>query len=642
MRNLSGFSGKIRLLSSVFLALISLLFAHSTDKVYANDIESSLSAHYSLNNSGDLNVSLKFGLTNTGVIPAVVNYYTVTIPFTGVDDLIVTSSGKTFSRTIHNQSMGSDVVINFENLVIPRGGTAEFTSSFVKKAHTNTDNIASLILPAEFNGIDSVEIIVDYPKQWGKVSWVSTPEYEQVTAENNQRVLAKSVQSKTLNLLLGDSPSYIFEISKQLINTDNQRKIFDISVPLWSSNQRITFQAVEPLPNSVVKDIEGNLTLKYILEPEESKLVKIKGHISLPEERSEDLDIKDLDYAVKNIEYWKLDSDTEYKRVALYQQNNGLTVGSEAGAFGNLKSREERGRFVLNSYSYVIGRLSTESLLSSSFESPLRAGASVALTKRSYAVPEDYADLLISILRYYGVPSRMIVGYVTEQSGYRTGGFFHSWVEYWNVDSKEWKVLDPSLDDLVSEDLLNMDLRERVSFILRSRSSTLPKLTYFSTEEFTVKPSISTIEPHTSSKAEFIISDSDIARRYVSGNLKVTNTGNTAFSLSDIRFIKDSETLKHSTIFNYEGLVVLPGMSIEVPLVLEEVDSVDSMEKEISIEYRATPPNSSSIIELSSLIISFEKRWWWDWMVKLISTIIFLSIVSISYFIFKKFRNLWT
>src|SRR5690606_3474281 len=127
----------------------------------------------------------------------------------------------------------------------------------------------------------------------------------------------------------------------------------------------------------------------------------------------------ELGYTLENIEYWKLDGDTEYKRVALFLQSKGLNVQPTVGAFSDIKELEERKKFITEVYNYVMERLSNESLLTSSMESPMRAGASVAITKRTSAVPEDYSDLLISILRYYGVPSRMIVGYVSESSGYR-------------------------------------------------------------------------------------------------------------------------------------------------------------------------------------------------------------------------------
>jgi hypothetical protein len=66
--------------------------------------------------------------------------------------------------------------------------------------------------------------------------------------------------------------------------------------------------------------------------------------------------------------------------------------------------------------------------------------------KKIIGTCRDYAAMLVSILRYKGIPARMRVGFAT----YFTPGHCedHYLCQYWNEGEKRWVIVDAQLDEL--------------------------------------------------------------------------------------------------------------------------------------------------------------------------------------------------
>lgn len=59
-------------------------------------------------------------------------------------------------------------------------------------------------------------------------------------------------------------------------------------------------------------------------------------------------------------------------------------------------------------------------------------------------VCQDFAHLMIAVLRYYGIPARYVSGFVSGE------GESHAWVEYF--DGKIWKGADPTHNILITKE----------------------------------------------------------------------------------------------------------------------------------------------------------------------------------------------
>lgn len=637
MRNLSGYLKKTLLLFScllIFLLSTSSLLAAQQNNTY-------LDISYSLFQSGDLKTDLKFTIENNSIIPTVVNYYTISLPYSNVSNLAVIYKGRKLERSIHKQSVGSDVVVNFDSAVIPVNSQLTFTASFSTAEFIDVSKeVAYLSFPNTFPDISVNSVVINLPSDWASVAWASGLIKSNQVKDKNRIIEFRSPTEEYLNLVLGETLSYGFRIDKVLTNADTQEKFFDVSLPPWNENQRVLFSNISPPPNLVTEDKEGNTTFSYLVKKGQSLKVSIEGEIMLIEGSSK-LDIEKLGEYLIISGYWKLDNDSEYVRAALFLKNKGLNINSTEGAFNDLKSEKERELFVKEVYNYVIERFKPAQASESSQENPLRAGASQALKKEGGAVPEDYVDLLISILRHFGVPSRMVVGYVPESAGYKAAGFFHSWLEYWDQDGQRWKTLDPALDDSAEASLYNKPLGDHITLLQRGNNSILPKLTYFSDSEFIITNTLSQMDEHVNAQIDLLVNSAKLTSKYIQADLKVTNTGNVPVKVSNLKLLNsENDSVDIQILSSLNDSVIVPGAEVLIPVSLSNL-ATESITNDLRIDYSLVDPlgwKTSTVGQINVEIVSY---WWWNWLIKLISFILFTAGFWIMYQLFKRVKKIW-
>jgi hypothetical protein len=557
-----------------------------------------------------------------------------------MSNLIVSYNGRKLDRSIHKQSVGSDVVINFDSAVVPINGRLDFIASFTKDEYIDGEEVSYISFPNSFPGVSLQTVLVSYPNSWDSVAWSSSGVAETNETETAKRILFNSPKTPYLNLILGEKPAYSFQIDKNMVNADSKDVLFDISIPRWSHSQKVLFSKIEPHPDLVTKDRSGNLTFSYIIRSGASMKANIEGEIVI-NETTETLNINSVNSLVENTGYWKIDNDAEYKRSALYFRQNGLDVSSSEGSFSGLETEDERQLFIKLAYQYVLNRFSPAQIDESSLESPLRAGVSSALEKKNGVVPEDYVDFLISILRYFGVPSRMIVGYIPESAGYKSTGFFHTWAEFWDQDTGSWRPLDPALDDTIDSSLFLKKMDEHIAMIQRDESSVQPKLTYFDDGEISVSPTVSKIDEHIDSEIELIINSAKLTSKYIQGDLKITNTGTVPVQLTSVTLLDSDNNEIDSTILSALGdVVVVPGGTFTVPITLDN-SAKDSLAREMNLQYSLVDLVGEESTAVKSVKVEIVSYWWWDWLIKLISFIIFTLLTALFYLMFRKVKKIW-
>ena len=115
----------------------------------------------------------------------------------------------------------------------------------------------------------------------------------------------------------------------------------------------------------------------------------------------------------------------EYNDIEQFIQDNEL---SRATPFEVI---EKSAAFVFQEFKYIKGITDAETTLEEALE--LRSG-----------VCQDFAHVLLQILRTAGIPARYVSGYICpNQNGMRGEGATHAWVEAWLPDSG-WTGIDPT------------------------------------------------------------------------------------------------------------------------------------------------------------------------------------------------------
>ena len=112
----------------------------------------------------------------------------------------------------------------------------------------------------------------------------------------------------------------------------------------------------------------------------------------------------------------------------------------------------------------------------------------------------------------------MVVGYVSNISGYTSDGFYHHWVTYYDQDKQKWVEADPFLEEYTKNSLFENPFNDHITILTRGKSPLSPTITFFSPNDFTVAlDTNSTLEKNFSVKSELRFDNYDITKKYAIG-----------------------------------------------------------------------------------------------------------------------------
>jgi hypothetical protein len=226
-------------------------------------------------------------------------------------------------------------------------------------------------------------------------------------------------------------------------------------VPSDTPTQTIIWEDISPTPTSSLKDEDGNYIFKYIVKPGETADCKISGYIL----KTEDLEIteKTSSFLTQKTGYWSITNNTEFRRINSFLERKGLLIPP---TFDDVEVLEDAQKelFYKYIYQYVIERLNYNEEIPLGIESSSRIGAQTLTEAPNNASNIDYSDFYIALLRNYNVPSRLVVGYISNITGYTSDGFYHHWVEYSDTNQNRWVTADPFLEEYFGKKSLQQSI----------------------------------------------------------------------------------------------------------------------------------------------------------------------------------------
>jgi hypothetical protein len=491
----------------------------------------------------------------TSSTPRVISYYTAILP---IERLRVTcekfKTGEQLECTTFNRGSNTEVLINLNNGVVREDSPLEILIKYsLPRDEESSFNISSII----FN-TTTRSVVIKYPKDMGEPLWSSDPIQNIKSVEDKYVVLIELPQNPKLSIVFGEKLLYKFDINKVFSNTlkdDNQT--FEIYLPSDTPTQTIIWEEISPTPTSSLKDEDGNYIFKYIVKPGETVNCKISGYIL----KTQDLETSDetSSFLTQKTGYWSITNNTEFRRINTFLEKKGLAIPP---TFDDVETLEDAQKelFYKYIYQYVVERLNYNEEIPLGIESSSRIGAQTLTEAPNNASNIDYSDFYIALLRNYNVPSRLVVGYISNITGYTSDGFYHHWVEYLDTNQNRWVTADPFLEEYFDKNLFGSPFLDHITIIRRGKSAVAPKLSFFQDTDFIVKAETTKdIQPQFSIDSLFTIEDFSITKPYAKGLLKLKNEGNVA--LNNIVISKSNiENLTKYTdpIKNMQSDILLP------------------------------------------------------------------------------------
>lgn len=637
MRNLTGYLKKTPLkyrnilsLLLLFSILLSSLGLTSVPKVMATTTISDFNINVDFQHIiTEETIDTQVVMEITSSSPRVISYYTAILP---IERLQVTceefKTRKELECTTFNRGSNTEVLINLNNAVVRPTSPLEVLMEYSSPREKDSSfNISSTI----FNSTTR-SIVIKYPKDMGEPLWSSDPIQNIKAIEDRYIVLIEQPQNPKLSIVFGEKLLYKFDINKVFSNTlkdDNQT--FEIYVPSDTPTQTIIWEEISPTPTSSLKDEDGNYIFKYIIKPKETANCKISGYIL----KTQDLETTEetSSFLTQKTGYWSITNNTEFRRINTFLERKGLVLPPN---FEDVEMLEDSQKdlFYKYIYQYVIERLNYNEEIPLGIESSSRIGAQTLIEAPNNASNVDYSDFYITLLRSYNVPSRLVVGYVSNITGYTSDGFYHHWVEYLDTNQNRWVTADPFLEEYFNKNLYGSPFLDHITIIRRGKSAVAPKISFFQDTDFIVKTETTKdIQPQFSIDALFAIENFSITKPYAKGLLKLKNEGNIALNNIIISKSNIENLIKYTDpIKNMQSDILLPNQEnfLQFNIPHDKINSTN-----IFVETSLTNLDRYKIDETLETVVEEEVPLYILILSKLLSILIFCTFLFLLYFLIK-------
>ncbi len=606
MINLSGYLKRTLLLSSI-LVLVSILFP---SKISANEeLTKSSNSTYSISQEGDLEADYTFTLSRKSEIPSVVTKFSLSIPFEDYSSITITVGGNNYKYTTKKQSGSTEITFELPNIIVTRSSPLFISTKVNLEDYVNTEGENYHILVPPVPSFVTDAVFVRYPAKWGDIAWSSTSWTSDQESRDIKTLKLKLNQENvnpSIALVIGKDLGYKLEMNKPIQNLSENELVYKISLPREGDGQHLLYTKIQPKPFGIDYDEYGNLNVSYILAPSESKQIIIEGYIFFDDIEHE-IPSSFTPYLLKD-GYWEFSDDTERKRLTVYLRSNGIN-----NEYPSMTS-EEQAKTVKLLNDYVIDRLSPVTNIDSNIKSEIRNGASnISTMLTSGAYPDDYTDLLMAVMRDLEIPSRMVLGYITGLNSYQKAGFFHTWVEYWDANNNQWKMLDPGLQDYFPTRFINTQY-DHVRLAVRVNNSITPNISKFSTEEFKLLPAQNSISPYNEFDIRF--NTIGVGKNLTKGALIISNIGNKIVKLVDVKLQSKNELVKPLDFWNLKSIIPSESSEIKVSFPVEPGDGDkivatfqdfegNTIRKTVPVTYSITTASPSNLINLAISFIIF-------------------------------------
>jgi len=412
---------------SFFLSLVVILFSAHNAKA-EGEFVTDINVEYNVQERGITEIKYNINLQNVFSDIYATNYSLV---FDNITPLNVRAyqGEQILATNLKTEESKNSIEVTFPDAVVGKNKTRQFTISYEDKdIATRTGEVWEIIIPRinQNTAYKTYNLSLSVPVSFGTEAYISPRPIKSSVDKGRATYYfdKNTVLTTGLTAGFGDFQVFSFTIIYHLENPLNKAAYADIAIPPDTSLQKIYFEKLDPKPESVNIDNDGNWIAKYLLKSRERIDVEAKGIVQIfagprpfpPPSQSS------LDNNLKPTEYWQT-QDPEIIKLA-----HALSTPKKI-------------------YEYVSQHLKYD--LERVKPNVTRLGASEALKQPASAICMEYTDLFIAIARAAKIPAREINGYAyTENKDIQplslVSDVLHSWPEYWDSNKKTWISIDPT------------------------------------------------------------------------------------------------------------------------------------------------------------------------------------------------------
>ncbi len=546
------------ILISIFFLFPSLTFAQTNSDYFETKLHTSVT----VNDAGTSRVKHEFIITNK-TPTTYISQYGLKISSAELKNVTVVSNGQSIEPEVvsikNGQQSGpgqTSIGITFPEKIVGEGKIRKFTISYTHPdAAMISGSVLEVTLPPQANPEDytSYTVTLITPAKFGGPVR-TTPEKYNFTASGNQIVTNfERGEERGVFALFGHEQFFDLDLTYHLENLTNNPGITQVAFPPDTTFQQLHYHSLEPKPEKIEPDLDGNWIATYKLPAGSNTTVKLNATARLTLEPNNTIPVSaPSDKLLEPQEYWPANQNDIKELAQTY------TTPKEINDF-------------------VVTTLDYDTELA--FNLPERLGAIGALNNPQNVVCQEFTDLFVAITRSAGVYSRRVTGYAhSENSELRPlsleEDILHSWPEYYSQQENHWIPIDPTWEDTTGgvDYFHQLDLNHIV-FAINGQNSVTPhpagSYKESDTNEKTVFVEFGTEFPEINSKIETDMKPRRILGLNIPGYYTLELTNQNGQATYNIPMEINAENSHVSSSKNPNSISLLPFQTYSIPLRIE-------------------------------------------------------------------------
>lgn len=367
---------------------------------------------------------------------------------------------KTLALSETKQGNTTTLKVEFDEAVVGKGKSQTFNIAFEEQSFaTKTGEVWEISIPrlSQKDSFRSYNVNLLVPTSFGNEAYISpNPKVkEKVGTKLIYRFDKEMVAETSMTVGFGQFQIFSFTLKYHLENPLARSAMTEIAIPPDTAFQKVYYQEINPKPDNVLVDGDGNWLAQYDLKARERVDIVAIGTVqifasprSFPSPNSDT-----LKQNLKTTEYWQVE-DEEIQALAK-----------------RLATPKSIYNFVTNNLNYNYDRVRPN---------VTRYGAKKALANPDEAICIEFTDLFIALARAAGIPAREVNGYAyTENPEIQplslVADVLHAWPEYYHSEKNVWIPIDPTWGSTTGgvDFFEKLDLRH-FTFVIHGQDASQP------------------------------------------------------------------------------------------------------------------------------------------------------------------------
>ncbi|MDZ4228162.1 MAG: transglutaminase family protein, partial [Candidatus Levybacteria bacterium] len=434
--------------------LFCLIFFKPQSIFAANNFTTDYAVTYNVLENALTHVTFNISLSNK-TSQYYASSYGIQVGFENIENVLASDSGGKITPQISKSDDGNNIEVAFNDKVVGLDKKLSFSISFdTKDIARKSGKIWDINIPglSEQKIYNTFNVNVIVPKFLGNPSYVKP---DTGKSYNSNLIFTKEELGESgISISFGKEQIYNFKLSYHLKNSNLFPIKTEIALPPSTNYQDVQIDSIEPRPQNVIRDIDGNWLAQYVLASGKQIDIAVEGYAKVfLNPKKEPLSDTELKEYVKEQSYWEKNKK-EVKDLAL-----------------RLKTPEAIYQYVVDTLTYDYDRVE---------ENQPRVGAYGVLKNPSSAVCLEFTDLFIALARAAGIPAREINGFAfTQNSKERplslVKDILHAWPEYYDSEKQTWIMIDPTWGNTTGGvDYFHTLDFDHFTFVIKGISSTYP------------------------------------------------------------------------------------------------------------------------------------------------------------------------